>query len=133
MKSYMTSTTIQLDSLFDRKFEKDGEDFVIRLPADKCDLSFFDPSSPVEITLEQDGDGKDVDTYGEPPVAQGEILTIDIEEIGRQGDGIGFVDTNFVVFVPGSDVGDSVTVEIESVNDNFARACIAEQQQDTSS
>jgi len=125
----MTSTTIQIDSLFDRKFEKDGDDFVIRLPAHKCDLSLFDPSSPVVITLEQGDHHESAYTDSQPPVKEGEKLTVDIEEVGRQGDGIAFVDENFVVFVPEANVGDSVTVQIDSTDDNFAHASIVEQQQ----
>jgi len=125
----MTSTTIQIDSLFDRKFEKDGDDFVIRLPAHKCDLSLFDPASPVVITLEQGDHHKATDVDSQPPVEEGDTLTVDIEEVGRQGDGIAFVDERFVVFVPETDLGDSVMVQINSTNDNFAHASVVEDQQ----
>lgn len=132
LQSQMTSTTIQIDSLFDRKFEKDGDDFVIRLPAHKCDLSLFDPGSPVVITLEQGGHHEATDVDSQPPVEEGETLNVDIEELGRQGDGIAFVEESFVVFVPETDVGDSVMVQIDSTDENFAHASVVEDQQQPS-
>lgn len=55
------------------------------------------------------------------PVDAGESYHIEIEELGTEGDGIGYVE-DFVVIVPDSTLGESVTVEVERVEETFAVA-----------
>lgn len=55
----------------------------------------------------------------EAPVEEGEQLHLEIEDIGEEGDGIGYVE-GFVVFVPDTELGDSVDVEIAQVSGSFA-------------
>ncbi len=49
-----------------------------------------------------------------PPVKEGEKYKVKIEDIGKEGDGVAKVE-NFVVFVPDTDVGDEVEIEITRV------------------
>ncbi|GEM_PF-596309 len=49
-----------------------------------------------------------------PPVQEGEKYKVKIEDIGKEGDGVAKVE-NFVVFVPDTDVGDKVEIEITRV------------------
>ncbi|MBS3816587.1 MAG: TRAM domain-containing protein [Candidatus Thermoplasmatota archaeon] len=49
-----------------------------------------------------------------PPVEEGETYKVKIEDIGKEGDGVAKVE-NFVVFVPDTDVGDEVEIEITRV------------------
>lgn len=56
------------------------------------------------------------------PVAEGERVNVEIEDLGQQGDGIARVGPGYVLIVPGSDVGDSVTVEVQEINPNFGFA-----------
>ena len=55
------------------------------------------------------------------PVEVGETYHIEIEELGEEGDGIGYVG-EFVVIVPGATLGESVTIEVERVEDSYAVA-----------
>ncbi|MDY6770049.1 MAG: TRAM domain-containing protein [Candidatus Nanohaloarchaea archaeon] len=55
----------------------------------------------------------------EKPVAEGETYEVEIEDLGSKGDGIARVD-NFVVFVPDTEVGERVEIEIDSVGRKFA-------------
>ena len=55
------------------------------------------------------------------PVEEGETYHVEIRELGREGDGIGYVD-DFVLIVPDATLGDSVTVKIDRVENNFAVA-----------
>lgn len=55
-----------------------------------------------------------------PPVEEGDVRQVEIEDIGRQGDGIAKVERGYVIIVPGTEVGDKVTVEITNVAENFA-------------
>ena len=55
------------------------------------------------------------------PVETGDSYHLEIQELGEEGDGIGYVE-DFVVIVPGSTLGESVTVEVDRVEDSFAIA-----------
>lgn len=56
----------------------------------------------------------------QPPVQKGDIRVVEIEAIGQEGDGITKVERGYVIIVPGTEVGDEVTIEITNVVDNFA-------------
>lgn len=68
--------------------------------------------------------GEDED-YSGKPVEEGETYEVDIEDLGSKGDGIARVD-NFVVFVPETEVGERVEVEINSVGRKFAFGDVVE-------
>ena len=59
------------------------------------------------------------------PVSAGAVHDVAIEGIAREGDGIARIQ-GFVVFVPGTKVGDRVTIKIERVMQRFAIAALAE-------
>ena len=59
------------------------------------------------------------------PVSAGAVHDVKIEGIAREGDGIARIQ-GFVIFVPGTKVGDSVTIKIERVMRKFAIAALAE-------
>lgn len=65
-------------------------------------------------------------TRPEPPVEEGDEIEVEIEDIGEQGDGIARVGPGYIVFVPETDVGDRVTVEITDARENFAFASLTE-------
>jgi predicted RNA-binding protein with TRAM domain len=64
--------------------------------------------------------------HREPPVEVGDRREVEIENLGDQGDGIARVDRGYVVIVPGTEVGDRVTVEIDEIHTNFAIASVVE-------
>ncbi len=59
------------------------------------------------------------------PVLAGAVHDVAIEGIAREGDGIARIQ-GFVIFVPGTKVGDRVTIRIERVMQRFAIAALAE-------
>jgi 23S rRNA (uridine2552-2'-O)-methyltransferase len=59
--------------------------------------------------------------YLTAPVRAGDERTVEIVDAGAEGDGIARVE-GFTVFVPGADVGETVTVRIEDVKPTFAFA-----------
>lgn len=61
-------------------------------------------------------DGRESDRLG-PPVADGDERTVDIEDIGEQGDGIARVERGYVIIVPDTEKGERVTVEITDVTE----------------
>jgi predicted RNA-binding protein with TRAM domain len=48
------------------------------------------------------------------PVEEGKVYDAKIEDLGREGDGLARIE-NFVVFIPGTKVGDQVKVRITKV------------------
>ena len=65
----------------------------------------------------------------EAPVDTGDEFVFDIEEMGREGDGIGYVE-DFTVIVPEAAIGDRVRVEISRVEPDFAMADLVEHESD---
>ncbi len=55
------------------------------------------------------------------PVRAGDELEVEIEDVGGEGDGIASVD-GYRLFVPGAEVGETVTVRVEDVKPNFGFA-----------
>ncbi len=53
------------------------------------------------------------------PVEEGKVYEAKIEDIGREGDGLARIQ-NFVVFVPGTKVGDEIKVKITKVHRRMA-------------
>ncbi len=59
------------------------------------------------------------------PVSAGAVHDVAIEGIAREGDGVARIE-GFVIFVPGTKVGDHVTIKIERVMRKFAIAALSE-------
>lgn len=53
------------------------------------------------------------------PVEVGKVYDAKIEDIGREGDGLARIQ-NFVVFVPGTKIGDEVKIKITKVHRRMA-------------
>ncbi|MFC7098888.1 TRAM domain-containing protein [Halobaculum marinum] len=71
--------------------------------------------------------GSNATTDGpEPPVDRGDEVTVDIEGIGDQGDGIARVDRGYVIIVPDTEKGERVTIRVTSVKQNVAFAEVLE-------
>lgn len=87
-----------------------------------------DTASSPQIAAEQTGDSSDgtTGTAGsaepEPPVDRGDEVTVDIEGIGDQGDGIARVDRGYVIIVPDTEKGERVRIRVTSVKQNVAFA-----------
>jgi len=55
------------------------------------------------------------------PVTVGENYDVSIEDLAREGDGVAKVE-GFIIFVPGTKVGDEVTIKVNKVMRKFAIA-----------
>ncbi|UCE36488.1 MAG: TRAM domain-containing protein [Thermoplasmata archaeon] len=60
-----------------------------------------------------------MDSMRVPPVKEGNTYKVKIESLGREGDGIAKVD-GFVVFIPGTQVGEELDVRINKVTRRVA-------------
>ncbi len=56
----------------------------------------------------------------QPPVEPGELRYVEIEDLGKQGDGIARVERGYVIIVPDTEVGERVKIEVTEVKSNFA-------------
>ena len=65
------------------------------------------------------------DEHASVPIVEGEVYDVTIQDIARQGDGIARIE-GFVVFVPGTKVGDEVRIKVERVLPKFAFASVVE-------
>lgn len=55
------------------------------------------------------------------PVRKGHVYDVEISELGEKGDGIATI-KGFVIFVPGTKVGDKVRIKVQKVRDRFSFA-----------
>jgi predicted RNA-binding protein with TRAM domain len=95
---------------------QDGEIYRIAL------LPTRSPEGPEQLEKETQSDRDPLD----PPIEEGDQRTVEIEDIGDQGDGITRVERGFVVIVPETDQGERVTIEIADVRENVAFADVVE-------
>ena len=77
------------------------------------------PASTDEHAADQDGEVRTAPDGPQPPVEPGEIRYVEIEDIGKQGDGIARVERGYVIIIPGAEVGERVKIEISEVKSNF--------------
>ena len=109
--------------------EVDGR-YVLELPRREVETGSVEPGDTYRVALIEPGDAEGETAATEsterspdepqPPVEPGEIRYVEIEDIGKQGDGIARVERGYVIIVPGTDVGDRVKIEVTEVKSNFA-------------
>ncbi|MFO7834452.1 MAG: TRAM domain-containing protein [Halohasta sp.] len=117
--------------------EEDGR-YTVEIPKREVDTGSIDPDETYRVALisrstsRSDDSGEPTPTSrpsGEPqpPVEAGELRYVEIEDIGKQGDGIARVERGYVIIVPGAEVGERVKIEVSEVKSNFAVGEIIEE------
>jgi len=128
----------QLRCLFSATVEEQDDSFVVEIPEQEIRLGDIQQGETYRVAVlpsptTEESDDTDADSQPEqaaqspqspqtPPVKEGEQRTVEIEDIGEQGDGITRVERGFVVIVPDTQQGERVTVEITDVRQNVAFA-----------
>lgn len=121
----------QLRCLFTAQLEQRGGSVVIDVPEQELDLGDVDREETYRVAiLPSDADNERTaaeteartEELEQPPVEEGEQRTVEIDDIGDQGDGITRVERGFVVIVPDTDTGERVTIEITDVRETVAFA-----------
>ncbi|RXK47042.1 TRAM domain-containing protein [Halorientalis pallida] len=122
----------QLRCLFSASVEKRNGSAVIEIPEQEVQSGDLQLSQTYRVAvLAAPTADENTDTGATPqstntphtsPVQEGEQRTVEIEDIGEQGDGITRVERGFVVIVPESKQGERVTIEITDVQRNVAFA-----------
>ena len=114
--------------LFNADIESREDEFVVTVPQseiDKGSVEIGETYRVAIISLERETPTEPTtatrpSAEPQPPVEEGEIRYVEIEDIGKQGDGIARVERGYVIIVPGADIGEQVKVEITEVKSNFA-------------
>ena len=133
----------QLHCLFSATVEERDGSYLVELPEREIELGAVGEGETYRVALlpmsegTPTGDGRssadgDTDTetsdsdHPEPPVEEGETRTVEIEDIGSQGDGITRVERGYVIIVPDTERGERVRIEITDVQENVAFAEVVE-------
>jgi predicted RNA-binding protein with TRAM domain len=114
--------------LFSAEVRDDGDTYTVEIPKREIDTGSIEPGGTYRVALiaseraepAPDEPEEEVSDEPQPPVEAGEIRYVEIEDIGKQGDGIARVERGYVIIVPGADIGERVKVEITEVKSNFA-------------
>ena len=122
----------QLQCLFSGKVEERNGSYMIEIPEQELRLGNLEADETYRIAVllspttseptTTDTDPQPQQTSQTPPVEKGEQRTVEIEDIGDQGDGITRVERGFVVIVPDTKQSERVTIEITDVRENVAFA-----------
>jgi predicted RNA-binding protein with TRAM domain len=118
----------QILCLFNAEIEKLGDDYVIRIPDEEVEKEGLNEGEKYCVAFTRIGDEpkfsderRDAPNKGpQPPVEKGEIRYVEIEDLGKQGDGIARAERGYVIIIPGSNIGEQVKIEITDVKPNFA-------------
>ncbi|MFQ3320525.1 MAG: putative RNA-binding protein with TRAM domain [Natronomonas sp.] len=115
--------------LFSAEVEEEDDRFIVEIPRREVDTGAIEAGDTHRIALIS-GEHETTTTESpseeppsgepQPPVEEGEIRYVEIEDLGKQGDGIARVERGYVIIVPGGEVGERVKVEISEVKSNFA-------------
>lgn len=134
----MTQDTTAVVCRYTAQIEADDNRYLIEVPDTEIEFGTLSAGEAYRITIERISDLQTEDNprqengdsrasgVSQAPVDVGEQLDVEIEDIGKQGDGIARVGPGYVLIIPGSDVGDQMTVEVQEVNPNFGFAEIIE-------
>ncbi len=117
--------------LFSAEVRAEDDHYVVEVPRREVETGAIEADGTYRVALiARDGaapaDAGDESTSAppsdepQPPVEVGEVRYVEIEDIGKQGDGIARVERGYVIIVPDTEVGEQVKVEVREVKSNFA-------------
>lgn len=114
--------------LFNAQVEERDGSYVVEVPEREVSRGVIEGGeiyrvavlSAAEETTGTEAGGDRERRAPEPPVQEGDIREVEIEDIGQQGDGIARVERGYVIIVPGAEKGERVTIEITNVRENVA-------------
>jgi predicted RNA-binding protein with TRAM domain len=126
----------ELLCLFSADVSVDGDKYVVEVPRREIETGSVEPGDTYRVALisreESDDSEESSSSTGappepQPPVEVDETRYVEIEDIGKQGDGIARVERGYVIIVPGAEVGERVKIEVTEVKSNFAVGEIIEE------
>jgi predicted RNA-binding protein with TRAM domain len=117
--------------LFSAEVTDEGDRYTVDVPRREVETGSIEPGRTYRVALIATGEAAEAETgesggvetspgEPQPPVEPGEIRYVEIEDLGKQGDGIARVERGYVIIVPDTEVGERVKIEITEVKSNFA-------------
>ncbi|MFB6159781.1 MAG: TRAM domain-containing protein [Haloferacaceae archaeon] len=121
--------------LFSAEVRAEDDRYVVEVPRREVETGSIDAGDVYRVALisreaAEEAEERESGTPSEepqPPVEVGEMRYVEIEDLGKQGDGIARVERGYVIIVPGAEVGERVKIEITEVKSNFAVGEIVEE------
>jgi predicted RNA-binding protein with TRAM domain len=114
----------ELLCLYSADVSDDGDSYRIEVPRREVETGAVSVGETYRVALiapeSESTTEAEVSDEPQPPVEPGEIRYVEIEDLGKQGDGIARVERGYVIIVPDTEVGQRVKVEITEVKSNFA-------------
>ena len=118
--------------------ETDDGEYVVDVPSREIDTGALEPGETYRVALVARDDSAEATTGSDetasrsddgpqPPVEPGEMRYVEIEDLGKQGDGIARVERGYVIIVPDTEVGERVKIEVTEVKSNFAVGEVVEE------
>jgi predicted RNA-binding protein with TRAM domain len=129
MEVYTVEISDELLCLFSERVREEDGTYVIDVPQREVDTGAVDPGETYRVALisadreteaDEDSSSETPTSEPQPPVEVGEVRYVEIEDIGKQGDGIARVERGYVIIVPGAEIGERVKIEVTEVKSNFA-------------
>lgn len=132
--------------MFSSRIERRNNSYVLEVPEQEVDIgsleegkvykvAVFEASEPAETEVTESGFSGEVastqvgthqqsatEELDQPPVEEGDIREVEVEDIGEKGDGLARIPPGYVVFVENTRPGDRVRIKITEARDNFAFA-----------
>ena len=132
---YIVEISDKLLCLFSADVSDDGDRYVVEVPRREIETGAIESGETYRVALissdaepERETSEENVPSEPQPPVEAGEIRYVEIEDIGKQGDGIARVERGYVIIVPDTEVGDRVKIEVTEVKSNFAVGDVIEEE-----
>jgi predicted RNA-binding protein with TRAM domain len=126
--------------LFSAEITEEDDRYLVEVPKREIDTGAVETGDTYRVALISRTDSTPAEpedtptasasppsTEPQPPVEAGELRYVEIEDIGKQGDGIARVERGYVIIVPGAEVGERVKIEVSEVKSNFAVGEIIEE------
>jgi predicted RNA-binding protein with TRAM domain len=124
----------ELLCLFSAEVRSEDGRYVVEVPRREVETGAVGDGDVYRVALiARDGASEAADETSpsdgpQPPVETGEMRYVEIEDLGKQGDGIARVERGYVIIVPDTEVGERVKIEITEVKSNFAVGTVIEEE-----
>ncbi|ERH06882.1 MAG: putative RNA-binding protein, contains TRAM domain protein [Halonotius sp. J07HN4] len=132
----MVNITGDLLSLYTAEIDTSGDTYTVEIPKREVELGGLNTDEPTQVALfgtpttttaatesqESPQPAAEPHRSSAPPVDEGDLVDVEIDSLGDQGDGIGRVGPGYVIIVPDTDVGERVNVRVTETKENVAFA-----------
>jgi len=126
--------------LFTSRVKREDDSYVLEIPEQEVEVGSLEEGKTYKVALfeaEETEQGSSSFTGSvsdtpqrsrsdqdleEPPVEEGEVREVKIEDLGEKGDGIARIPPGYVVFVENTRPGDRVKIKVTEARENFAFA-----------